>query len=161
LENRPCIELGPAQCYSSRRSNRPRSARVRTASPRPPTVECRPSRPLPPASRPPHATHAAYPCAALLADVRTLASRVCDSCEAARHLTAEVADQPPSPRMAHAPHRLVFTPSNYPAAAQSHSHSYPLASPLPLLPLEPPSPSCSGHRRPSPLELLQPHRHHQ
>jgi hypothetical protein len=153
--------IGPAQCYSNHRSNRPRSALIRTASrSQPPTAECHPRRPLPPASRPPRATHAAHPCAALLADVRMLASHVRDSCAAACHLTAGAADQPPSPRVAHAPHSLVFTPSNYPAAAQSHSHSYPLASPLPLRPLEPPSPPCSGHHRSPPLEHLQPHRHH-
>jgi hypothetical protein len=149
-----CTELGPAQCYSNP-SLKPTVLGTRSDSVPDATARRRMPSPLTPA------THAAHPCATLLADVRTLAFLVRDSCAAARHLTVGAADQPPSPRVAHAPHRFVFNPSNCPAVAQSHSHSCPLASPLPLLPLESPSPPSSGHRRPPPLELLQPHRHHQ
>jgi hypothetical protein len=56
-----CIELGPAQCYSTERSNRPRPARVRTAPrSRPPPPSCRPHRPLPAAFRL-HAPHMQLP----------------------------------------------------------------------------------------------------
>jgi hypothetical protein len=55
-----------------------------------------------------------------------------DSCVAARHLTVGAADQPPPPRVAHAPHCPMLIPSSYHAAAQSHFPSSPLASPLPL-----------------------------
>jgi hypothetical protein len=55
-----------------------------------------------------------------------------DSCAATRHLTVGAADQPPPPRVAHAPHRPILIPSSYHAAAQSHFPSSPLASPLPL-----------------------------
>jgi hypothetical protein len=45
---------------------------------------------------------------------------------------AGAADQPPPPRVAHAPHRPILIPSSYHTATQSHFPSSPLASPLPL-----------------------------
>jgi hypothetical protein len=60
-----CTELGPAQCYSTGRSNRSRSVCIRTVS-RSQPPSCRPRRPLPAASRLPRATHATTTCAQCL-----------------------------------------------------------------------------------------------
>jgi hypothetical protein len=156
-----------AQCYSTNRSNRPRPARVRIASRlRPPPPSCHPHRPLPLASRPPHAAQvAATLCATPLADTWMLASRarqlrsrchlkVLLSADRCRPATTS------APRAAHAaaarapyplaigPEEKSFTP--FPTAAVE----------LPPLRLTSPSPPFPGHRRLPPLELLRPHRPH-